>query len=384
MKKTNNISIAALLLAFFVMSFVDMVGVATDYVKADMQLPDGLVQFISFAAFLWFFVLSVPTGILQARYGKRNILVLGIIISAIGLILPFAIYSFASVLIGFSLLGIGNTILQVSANPLLIQNVAKEQSSSYMSFSQFIKAVGSMAAAPATALIASATGNWKLVFVLFAVVSAISAVFLYNVDMKDDKSSETNTSFASCFKLLNNRFVLYMVLGIFLVVGIDVGINVISGQFLMERFNMEQAVASSGRSLYFMGKLTGSLLGAILLTRFDTRSFFIATAILLIISILGFAFNPMAAASWVILFFIGLFGANIFPIIFTLSINALPLKANEISGLMMMAISGGAIIPPMLGFLSGVWGNIAGLFLLVACSVILLFIGYFNKQQSEA
>ena len=153
MSQKKILPIAAVLFSFVIMSFVDMVGVATDYVKADLQLSDGVVQFISSAAFLWFFIISVPTGLLQARFGKRNVLITGIILSAIGLLFPFLNYTYVSVLIGFSLLGIGNTIIQVAANPLLILIVNKEKASGFMSFSQFIKAIGSMIAAPLTALV---------------------------------------------------------------------------------------------------------------------------------------------------------------------------------------------------------------------------------------
>jgi fucose permease len=365
------------------MSFVDMVGVATDYVKADLQLSDGVVQFISSAAFLWFFIISVPTGLLQARFGKRNVLITGIILSAIGLLFPFLNYTYVSVLIGFSLLGIGNTIIQVAANPLLILIVNKEKASGFMSFSQFIKAIGSMIAAPLTALVLVKTGDWKLVFLFFAIVSVLAALLLYSVQIEETKKNKNSTTFASCFKLLNNRFVFLMALAIFLLVGIDVGMNTVSGQFLIEKFGFEQSVAASGRSLYFMGKLIGSLLGAILLTKFNPRQFLNITNVLLCMSILVFALNPFNMASWALLFIIGFFAANIFPLIFTLAVESLPKKANEISGLLMMAISGGAIIPPLMGAIAGASNYTMSLFLLLGCGIVIVMIGLMNKPKNN-
>jgi FHS family L-fucose permease-like MFS transporter len=365
------------------MSFVDMVGVATDYVKEDFNLSDGVVQLISSAAFLWFFVFSVPAGLLQARFGKRNVLNGGILLSAIGLLLPFFSYSFTSILIGFSLLGIGNTIIQVSANPLLISVVRKDKASSFMSLSQFVKALGSMAAAPLTALFLVQTGNWKLVFVVFSVVSILAAFLLYTVKFDEKVESGSNITVLSCFTLLGNKFILLMVLGIFLVVGIDVGVNAVSGQFLMERFEMGKELAASGRSLYFMGKLIGCLLGAIILTKFSPKKFLNLTAGLLSLSILIFAFNPFESATWVLLLIIGFGAANIFPLIFTLTIEKYSDKANEISGLMMMAVSGGAVMPPLMGTIAGVSNYTMGMLLLFACSIVILLIGRFNNGSKK-
>ena len=383
MSQKKILPIAAVLFSFVIMSFVDMVGVATDYVKADLQLSDGVVQFISSAAFLWFFIISVPTGLLQARFGKRNVLITGIILSAIGLLFPFLNYTYVSVLIGFSLLGIGNTIIQVAANPLLILIVNKEKASGFMSFSQFIKAIGSMIAAPLTALVLVKTGDWKLVFLFFAIVSVLAALLLYSVKIEETKENKNSTTFSSCFKLLNNRFVFLMALAIFLLVGIDVGMNTVSGQFLIEKFRFEQSVAASGRSLYFMGKLIGSLLGAILLTKFNPRQFLNITNVLLCMSILVFALNPFNMASWALLFIIGFFAANIFPLIFTLAVESLPKKANEISGLLMMAISGGAIIPPLMGAIAGASNYTMSLFLLLGCGIVIVMIGLMNKPKNN-
>ena len=130
--------LAPVLLSFFVMSFCDLVGIGVDNAKADFKLSNTLAQLIPMAVFAWFFLLSVPVGILQDRIGKKNMLNIGLLFTALGLILPFTLYSFPVLLLGFALLGIGNTIIQVSANPLLIDVVPSNRSSSFLSFSHFI------------------------------------------------------------------------------------------------------------------------------------------------------------------------------------------------------------------------------------------------------
>ena len=71
------------------MGFVDIIGVATGYVKQDFKLSDVMAQFLPMMVLLWFFILAVPVGVLQDKYGKRNMLNIGMVVQAIGLGLPF-------------------------------------------------------------------------------------------------------------------------------------------------------------------------------------------------------------------------------------------------------------------------------------------------------
>ena len=124
MKKIlNPFIIGPVLLSFFVMSFLDLVGIGVDRVSSDLNIDASLAQLIPSAAFLWFLLLSVPVGVLQSKYGKKRMLNIGMLVTSIGLLIPFFMYSFTMVLIGFAMLGIGNTIIQVSANPLLVDVV---------------------------------------------------------------------------------------------------------------------------------------------------------------------------------------------------------------------------------------------------------------------
>src|SRR5512133_3917497 len=141
-QKIKISSVAPVLMGFFVMSIIDLVGISVDRVQQDMQLSNTLAQLIPSVTFLWFFLLSVPIGITQARIGKRLMLNIGMIITALGLLVPFILYSFTMMLVGFVFLGIGNTIIQVSANPLLVDVVPASRASSFLSFSQFVKAIG--------------------------------------------------------------------------------------------------------------------------------------------------------------------------------------------------------------------------------------------------
>ena len=381
-QKINISRIAPVLMAFFVMSFVDLVGIGVDRVSKDMSLSATVAQLIPSAAFLWFFILSVPVGVLQSRLGKKTMLNIGMGVTALGLLVPFLFYSFGMVLIGFALLGIGNTIVQVSANPLLVDVVPGNRASSFLSFSQFVKAIGSMLGAPLAALFAAQFGDWKLLFLVFGVVSILAVLWLGTVKIEETRVEGYKATFASSFKLLGNGFVLLMVLSIFLVVGVDVGFNSNSGQLLIKQFGIDQTAAESGRSVYFFGRMLGTFAGAIMLTRITSRKFFMWTSVLGILCFIAIIFVKSSGMAWILVFLIGLAVANIWPLVFSLAVEKFPERTNEISGLVMMAISGGAVIPLLVGWISDISSMAFGMSLLLACMIYLWAVSlYCLKKQ---
>ena len=376
--------VAPVLMSFFVMSFCDLVGIGVDRVKLEFELSNTMAQLIPSAVFLWFFILSVPVGILQDRIGKRNVLNLGMIITAFGLFIPFLFYSFGWILFGFALLGIGNTIVQVSANPLLIDVVPSKKRSSFLSFSQFVKSVGSMIAAPLAGLLAAQYGDWKLLFIVFGVVSIMSVMWLASVNIEETKNEERRASFVSSFKLLGNSYVAIMVVCIFLIVGIDVGINSISGQLLLTQFDSSQTLAESARSVYFFGRMFGTFAGAIMLAKLSSKKFFIWSSVFGVASIIALMLVPSEFFALLIIFCVGLGVANIFPLIFSLTVERFPERANEISGLMIMAVSGGAIIPPLMGWIGDLSSVFTSVFVLVISFCFILFVSlYVAKKKSN-
>jgi fucose permease len=381
-KKLNFTFVIPVLISFFVMSFCDLVGIGVDRVKLEFGLSNTLAQLIPSAVFVWFFILSVPIGVLQDRIGKRNMVNIGMGITALGLFVPYLFYTFTTVLFGFALLGIGNTIVQVSANPLLVDVVPSNRRSSFLSFSQFVKAIGSMIAAPLAGFFALKFGDWKILFLVFGVVSLLSVLWLSMVKIEETRNLEKRATFGSSFALLGTGFIFMMVIGIFLVVGIDVGVNAVSGQFLHNKFpDARQTFYESGRSVYFFGKMLGTFGGALMLALLPSRKFFLWSSILALLSIIALIFAPSAMSAMVIIFIIGLGVANIFPLIFSLSVEKYPVRTNEISGLMIMAVSGGAVIPLLIGTLTDNVGVTAGMSVLVVCAVYELFTALVNLRR---
>ncbi len=363
--------------SFFVMGFVDLVGVSTGYVKNDFNLSDKVAQLIPFMVFIWFALLSIPTGIFQDRKSKKLTVNIGMIISAVGLLIPFIYYTLPTALLGFALLGIGNTILQVSANPLLIDISSKDTKAANLSLSQLIKAIASMLGPMVTAGLALYAGNWRLVFPVFAAVSLLSALWLNSVKIEESKPEKEPATFRSSFRLLKNRYILITILAIFFMVGFDVSMNTNIANFLVTRFQVSLEAASMGIVIYFASLMTGRFIGAILLRKLDIKIFMIISTLVAILGLVGIIISDDILITQILIFVTGLGFSNVFPIMFALIVDKKPVYANELSGLIILAVSGGAIIPPIIGLLVDVFGILASILVLISCMLYIAYASYY-------
>jgi fucose permease len=377
--------------AFIVMGFVDIIGTATNHIQEDFQLNDFIVQFLPMMVLLWFFVLGVPAGIIQDKIGKRNMLNIGMVLQAVGLGLPFVHYSFAMMFASFILLGIGNTIIQVSANPLLQDVSPSNKLASYMSTSQFVKAIVSTAGPIIATFMASRFGDWKLVFAVYGITSLLGAIWLSMTDIVESKPDRKPASFASCLSLLKNRFIAFMAFSIFLIVGTEVAINTNIVNVLVGKYSVglesaaEMAVlrktAAYGISLFFLGETISRFLGAIILNWIKPRIFLLLIAILSIIGVVGVFSSPTMTVAFAAIFIIGLGVGNMFPIIFSLALNKMPQRSNEISGLLIMSVSGGAFIPLVMGYVSKAFGPLASIFVVGGCMLYILWVSFYVRKN---
>jgi len=368
-------------MSFIVMGFVDIVGVSTGYIKNDFGLSDNLAQLIPSMAFIWFFFLSVPVGIFQDKWGKKNMLVLGMAFSGLGMLIPFIGYSFPIMLAAFVFLGIGNTIVQVSANPLLQDVSPREKFSSFMSLTQFVKAIVSLLGPIIAAVAATQFGNWKLVFAVYAVTSLIAVLWLYFTKIEESGVDKEPATFKSCFSLLKNPFILMMVVGIFLTVGADVGMNSNIQNYLMTKFGLSLEKATYGISVYFMALMISRFLGAILLNFVKPRLFLIITTTIALLSVFLLFVAPNQSVGLIAIFLVGFGSGNLFPLIFSIAVDKMPDRSNEISGLMIMAVSGGAFIPPIMGAISESFGFLMSLSVLVICMIYLFLISFIKSKK---
>lgn len=371
MEARKMYKIVPVMLCYFVMGFVDIVGVSTGYAQRDFDLSPELAQLIPSMVFVWFFILSIPVGVLQNNYGKRKLLLLGVFITALGMCAPFILYSYGSLLLCFVLLGIGNTIIQVSVNPLLQDVVSKGRFSSYMSLSQFIKAISSLLGPVLVTFFVGWFSDWKYILVFYGITSIICGVWLMMTPIAEVRS-ETKASFMTTLSLLKNKFIASMVLAIFLIVGLDVGMNTNIQNLLVQRFDVSLEKASLGISIYFFALMISRFAGAILLSKVDNLKFLLWSSLLTIGAIVLTIASPSSFLAYIFIFLVGLSSGNLFPLIFSLTIAKFPERSSEISGLMIMAVVGGAIIPPVMGVVNNYFGVSLSFVVLLICAVYVL------------
>lgn len=382
MKKTDNkLALFPILFGFFIMGFADVVGISSSYVKKDFGLSDSLANLLPMMVFLWFAVFSVPTGLMMNSLGRKKTVLISLGITLIALLVPLVAYRFEMVLLAFALLGIGNTIMQVSLNPLLTNVVSGEKLTSSLTLGQFVKAIASFSG-PIIAGVASGTlGNWKLMFPIFAAVTLISGVWLALTKVTEEKSGEVSSSFGKSFSLLKDPVILMLFMGIVLVVGIDVGLNTTLPKFLMERTSMPLEKAGLATSLYFAARTIGTFSGAILLMKIPGRKFYIWSIVLGIAAMSLMIVLSNLYAILVMIFCLGLAVANVFPIIFSAALRKEPQRANEVSGLLIMGVAGGAVVPPIMGVVSDSTGQTGAMIFLLLCLGYLLFNAFRMKND---
>ena len=382
MKQETSMSKALpVLFGFFIMGFVDVVGIATSYVKLDFHTTDSVANLLPMMVFLWFFVFSIPTGLLMNKIGRKKTVVLSMAFTFLAMLIPLLSYTFTTMLVAFALIGIGNTILQVSLNPLLTNVVRGDRLTSSLTWGQFIKAIASFLGPIIAGFAAVSLGSWKLLFPLFALITLLSGLWLYFTSIDEEPITGKTSSFGACFKLLGDKTILLLFLGILMVVGVDVGLNTTIPKFLMERCGLLIDKAGLGTSLYFIARTTGAFVGAILLVKFSARRFFIISMFVAIAAIIAALFLSNLWALLVMIFLLGFAVANVFSIVFSAALQRKPERANEISGLMIMGVSGGALFPWLMGVVSDSYHSQGAAFVvLLGLLCYLLFLAFSLKK----
>lgn len=359
MQKSNSkFAVLPVMFGFFIMGFVDIVGVATSYVKADFAgMDDKVSGLISLSCFLWFLILSIPTGMLMNRIGRKKTVVVSFAITALAMLIPVLKYDFAFVLVAFAMLGIGNTMLQVALNPLVTNVVSAEKLTGTITLGQFIKAMSSFLGPILAAMFAGSVWGWKAIFPVYAAVTVLAMAWLAVSPIQEQLIEKSEITFARTFSLLRDKYIVLFFIGILVLVGVDVGMGVTFPKLLQERCSLPLEKAGMGNSVYFLSRTVGAFLGGVVLMRFSASKFFTASSCLALVSLVGLIFSRNLT---MILFFVALFGlgyANLFSIIFSLSMQKMPQKTNEVSALLIVGVSGGAVLPPLLGVITDTFGT---------------------------
>ena len=378
--KPINTSLLVLMLCFFTMGFVDLVGVATNFIKEDFKLDNFTASLIPMMVFVWFAIFSIPSALLMNRIGRKNTVLISVIITSIALIIPFLWYDFIFLVVSFALVGIANTFLQVSLNPLVSNVVSAQNLASTLTFGQFVKAIALFLGPILASFLALHFGNWTYVLLAYSFISIASSILLMYTKIEESKEEPVNNEgamFSKTIALLKIPFVAFSFIGILVIVGIDVSMNTNIALLLSEKLGITVQQGAYGISIYFAAKTFGAFLGGIILLRFDSTLFLKWS---MLFSFVGFLLLIGTSAPMPLYFGIALVGiccANVFSIIFSKVLNYDKKVGNELSSLMIMGVAGGAIITPIAGYLSTQFGLWSTFFLMFICACYLFSLSLF-------
>lgn len=382
------LTLIPLMLCFFAMGFVDLVGIASNYVKADLGLSDTVANVLPSLVFFWFLIFSVPTGMLMNRIGRKRTVLLSLAVTVVSLMVPLFSASFVAMLLSFSLLGIGNALMQTSLNPLISTVVRGGNLASTLTFGQFVKAIASFLAPyiavwGATAAIPSFGLNWRVLFAIYLIVGLLATLLLVATPIEEEPAVGRASSMADCLRLLGRPVVLLSFIGIMCHVGIDVGTNTTAPKILMERLGMSLNDAAFATSLYFIFRTVGCLTGSLLLRLMPNRTFFIVSVAMMALSMSGLAFGTDRLVLYTAIALVGYGNSNVFSLVYSNALLSVSDKQNEVSGLMIMGLFGGTVFPLLMGFAADAVGQVGAVAVMAVGVVYLITIAISKNNNYE-
>lgn len=376
-RKSSMMQIIPVMLCFFAMGFVDLVGTASNYVQKDLGLTDSQANLFPSLVFFWFLIFSVPTGMLMNRIGRKKTVLISLIITAVSLVIPIFGSGYTTMLIAFSLLGIGNAVMQTSLNPLVTNLINGDKLASTLTFGQFVKAIASflapiIAAWGATTYLPTFGLGWRSLFVIYAVVSLLSVTVLGATPIEEERPDKAS-GVTECLRLLGRPFILLCFLGIMCHVGIDVGTNTTAPKIIMERLGLPLEEAGFATSVYFIFRTAGCFLGAFILRSVSPRIFFGVSVLMMLVAMVMLFTCSSLTAIYTGLALIGFGNSNIFSVVFAQALLSSPDEKNEVSGLMIMGLFGGTVFPLAMGFAADIYGQIGAVAVMTAGVIYLLY-----------
>lgn len=373
---SKKLVLIPLMLCFFSMGFVDLVGIASNYVKEDLQLTDSMANVFPSLVFFWFLIFAVPTGMLMNKIGRKRTVLLSLVVTLVSLLLPVFGESFGIMLVAFSLLGIGNALMQTSLNPLVATVIRGGHLASTLTFGQFVKAIASFLAPylamwGAMDVLPTLGLGWRVLFVIFLVIGVFATLLLAGTPIEEEPVDKAS-SLGECLSLLGKPIVLLSFVGIMCHVGIDVGTNTTAPKILMERLGWTLNEAAFATSLYFIFRTLGCFTGSLFLRVLRTRTFFIISIAMMALSMAGLMIGSSKVVLYAAIALVGYGNSNVFSMVFSQALLSVPDRKNEVSGLMIMGLFGGTVFPLLMGFASDAVGQV-GAVAVMAVGVLYLF-----------
>lgn len=388
-KKTNITLVIPVLFGFFIQGFCDIVGITSDYAASAFGWSPAMTGLIPSAVFIWFFFLGIPAGLVMNKIGRKNTVLLSMGITVVGMALPLIHYDYMTTLAAFALLGIGNAIMQVSQSPLLKNVISDEKLfTSAVTAGQVVKALSSFTGPFIVVIAVAVFGRgddqmWYYCFPIMGAITLIVGVWLLFTPIEREESQAKVSSVGGTLALLKDKVILMLFVGIFFAVATDVSTNFISSKILISRFDYSKEAAGIAPQIYFVCRTIGAFIGMFVMARMSDVKYFRLNIIACIAVVLGLAFVDNYAFDMFCIGAIGFLCSCVFPIIYSMAVNRRPDKANEISGLMIMAVSGGTV-SFLVGAAINSTGITGGVMVILACVLYLTFCALMAKSSNTS
>ena len=380
-RRVDKRLLAPVLMGFFIMGFCDIVAPVTNIISGEFaESQQSAVSFLPSMVFLWFLLLSTPVAALMNRIGRKRTAMIGYAFTIAGLLVPYAAgvgSALSWYFIGFGLLGIGNTAIQVAVNPLLATIVPEERMTSYLTVGQIFRNTALLLLAPIITGLVSLFGDWRLLLPIYAGLTLVGAVWLQVTAVAEPAQSSRAVGMAECFRLLRNRAVLLCTLGVACFIAADVGIGFVSVRLID---NPSSILTTTG---FYACRIVGTLIGAWVLVKVSDVKYLTwnMTGALALCAALLFVRNE--AAIYAAVGVLGFAMACVFATFYAVATKAVPENANEVAGLMIMAISAGAVSGPVCGAIVRAWGNPhLGMLFVAACVAYMLWASIQLKMKN--
>lgn len=389
---THRSALALLALLFFMWGFVTVLGdILVPHLKALFSLSATMAMLVQLSFFGAYFVVGVPAGWLVGRVGYRGGIVVGLLVAATGalcFVLSSWLTSYAAFLLALFVLAAGITVLQVAANPYVTLLGPPRTAASRLNLTQGINSLGTTLAPVVGAwLILDGEGasGVRVPYLGIAAVLVVLAVVFARVPLPVPPSQAgmggTGGTGGMGGSVWRHRRLRLGALAIFLYVGAEVGIGSMLVLFfgLPEVAGMAPAEAGYLVSFYWGAAMVGRFVGAAVQRRFEPRSV-LAVGCVLAIALVLLTVGLMGTIAVPTLLCVGLFNSIMFPTIFSLAVEGLGEETSRGSGVLVMAIVGGALVPVGMGALADTFGYRVAL-----CATVLAYayIGWFSRSGTE-
>lgn len=381
-EKVDRRLLLPVLMGFFIMGFCDMVAPVTRLIGDEFPAAQqSAVNFLPTMVFLWFLLLSTPTAGLMNRIGRKATAMVGYGFTVIGLMIPYLAgegSGLAWYFVGFGLLGIGNTTIQVAINPLLATIVPNERMTSYLTVGQIFRNTSLLLVAPIVTAFVALTGSWRLLLPLYAGLTVLGGVWLQLTTVAEPVRERTSVGMIDCFRLLGNRTVAACALGVACFIASDVGIGFLSARLID---NPNSILTTTG---FYACRIVGTIVGAYVLLHVSDVKYLRWNMVLALAVCCALFFVRNAAAIYALIGVLGFAMACVFATFYAVATKSAPGRANEVAGLMILVIAAGAISGPVVGAIVRAAGDARfGLLYVIPLVVYLLWAGFYVGSKKN-